>query len=412
MKSLNLQIKTIFLFTLLNNTLIVKITNCYMASQHTIFYIIAGEASGDILGAKLMTALKQKTPNAKFYGIGGTLMQDQGLTSLFPMHELSLMGIFEIIPNIIHIYKRIYQTVSNIKQINPDIIITIDSQGFCCRVINKLKHINIPKIHYVAPTVWAWKKNRIYKFEKLFNKVLCLYPFEPNYFKKVNLDAVFIGHPLSERKHSNTDVQQLKEQLKIPQTATILLLLPGSRKNEIKNHLIEFIKAYKIIKKTIPSMQPICLTLPHLRTNIAKTALSLNQDLIIIDDEKLKDNIFSITDFALAASGTVALELSIAKVPSVIAYKLNILSYYILKAMINLKYAHIINILANKEIIPELIQFKCKDYILAEAILNLSLNNNVNEQISNVDTEVKKLYAPNNMKSSDIAALEILKLLN
>ena len=234
-----------------------------------LIYITAGEASGDALGAKLMAALKQRCDDEiKFAGIGGNLMTVAGLESLFPMQELSVMGIFEILPHIKKILARIKQAANHVDRLQPNIIITIDSPGFSHRLITKIKSKNIIKIHYVAPSVWAWRKNRVYKFKKHFDYLLALLPFEPPYFKKVGLECYFVGHSIIESGADNGDGAKFRRAMKIADDDMILCILPGSRMGEV-NRLLPI---FKTVAENIKNQQTrnIHVVMPAISSMIGK----------------------------------------------------------------------------------------------------------------------------------------------
>lgn len=349
--------------------------------QNIKIYIIAGEPSGDILGAKLMQALRNtSTDYMDFYGVGGDRMVGHGLQSLFPMSDISIMGFVEVVPHIPQVLKRIQQTVDHIIKINPDVVITIDSPGFCCRVAEKLKGKNIKLIHYVAPTVWAYKPGRAEKFARLFQHILLLLPFEPPYFDKVGLDNTYIGHPIIEDTKFKGDAEKFRNKYDMDKGEKILCVMPGSRITEITRLMPIFCDTVKLIKKSNVNIRPVIITIPFLKQHIHKYEKHLPKSTIIIDNPLEKIDAFAATNAALAKSGTGTLELSLANVPTIIAYKINALSYYLIKFFVKVKFANLLNLVAGREIIPEFIQNKCRPKLLAEATMQLLNNEDIRKK--------------------------------
>lgn len=340
-------------------------------SKH--IYIIAGEASGDFLGAQLMKAIKAKDTDIKFSGVGGALMKNEGLKSLFPMHDLSVMGIVEVLPRLKLLIKLIRQTSDNIDDIKPDVVITIDAPDFCFRVIKRVKKISsasnkpFPKfIHYVAPTVWAWRPKRAQKIAQFLDGLICLFDFEPAYFEKEGLSAITAGHPMME-----SGVMEARA-LFIGQKETPKLgVFFGSRQGEIKRIAPVLIETLNKIIVDTPDIELVIPTLPHLETQILELTQDINNPVHIYTDQSQKWSVFKACDAAIAVSGTVGLELAAANVPHVIAYKTNRLTWEIAKRLIKTPYAHLANIIMGKEVVPEFIQDDCDAADIANEVLTL-----------------------------------------
>lgn len=332
-------------------------------------FLIAGEASGDILGAGLMASLKAEYPgNISFAGVGGMQMQAQGLQSLFPMEELSIMGLAEVLPKLPLLIRRINETSKRAIESKPDAIVTIDSPDFCFRVIKKLRKsgIKAPFIHYVAPSVWAWRPRRAKKLAKLVDHVLALLPFEPPYFEKEGLGCTFVGHLVTE-----TIAPPLP---KSPDTPKNLVLLPGSRVGEISRLLPVFIETAKIIRGKYPDLTISVPTLPHLVPLIGKGFEGSGLPLKIVTGEVDKRSCFLSGDVALAASGTVALELAAAGLPSVIGYRMNALTSFLAKKLVKTAYVSLVNIVLGRQAIPELLLERCTPDLLSMTLLELLEN--------------------------------------
>ncbi|OZG31750.1 lipid-A-disaccharide synthase [Rickettsia endosymbiont of Culicoides newsteadi] len=340
-------------------------------------YLIAGEISGDFIGSRLMQSLKNlyklEEMQLEFVGIGGDKMQQVGLHhSLFPISQINLMGFVEIIPHIFRLTKLIQQTIDDIIQHNPDLLITIDSPGFTYRVAKKVREIrpNLKIMHIVAPSVWAYKPSRAMKYAKIYDYLLALLPFEPPYFQKVGLDCRYIGHPILEQYfYDDHDKQQLKQELQIPIHSKLLCITCGSRKSEIIRHAPIFIEAINLLAKQFPNIQVIFVLADPSHQSLIKAFLSDATFNYQFSSDRLK--IFAASDLALAKSGTNTLEIAACNTPMVVAYKLNIVSFFLIKLLIKIPYISLINIVANKEILPELIQFNCTKSNIAARLTSL-----------------------------------------
>lgn len=341
-----------------------------MSAPHV--YMIAGEASGDLLGAGFMAAFKGKTQNAaSFSGIGGTYMAEEGLDSLFPMETLSVMGVFEVLPKIPDLLKRIRMTVRDIEEKQPDIVVSIDSPDFCFRVLKAIKKrgkAKMPLVHYVAPSVWAWRPRRAKKIAQFLDHLFALLPFEPPYFEKEGLDCTFIGHPMIERAEIvHADGARFREKYGIAPEQKIFCVLPGSRQSELKRMLPVFQNVVQNIAAQEPDVQVISVTLPHLKEQIT-TAFS-GQNVIVIDQDKY--DAFAASHVAAATSGTVALELALTRTPSVIGYRMNAMNSLLVKWLVTGKYASLPNIILDKPLLPELLLERCTDAALTADIMTL-----------------------------------------
>ncbi len=375
-------------------------------------YLIAGEASGDNIGAKLMKALKIQNPNVEFYGIGGEKMQEQKMNLLFPAQELSVMGFLEIIPHIFKFIKLIKQTIEDIIRIQPDLVITIDSPGFCFRVAKAIKSKIIGKlIHYVAPTVWAYKPERAKKIAQIYDHLLVILPFEPEYFLKEGLPTSYVGHPAIEDLKIQ-DTKLFREKYNIPETNLLLCLAPGSRKQEIKRLLPVFLDGVAYLSKKIK--QKITIAIPtrnYLKKTIKEEVTRHRSlDIILVDDTD-KQTLFSSSDLALAKSGTITTELAFYQMPMVVGYKLNPISHWLLKRMIIAKYATIVNLLADKELVPELLQDKCNPIVIGEELYKAISPKNKSKWSKELKAQLAKLQVGEQIPSH-LAAAKILMLAN
>ena len=345
-----------------------------MSSADIKIYLIAGEPSGDLLGSRLMRALREKTQgHIHFYGLGGDTMETEGLKSLFDISELSVMGIAEVIPSIPKILKRIRQTVDNIKEINPDIVITIDSWSFSARVHKALRKsgLKIPQLHYVAPQVWAWKKKRAKTMYKYIDRLLTLLPQEPKYFTPYHLKTDFVGHPVIESNVVHGDSEQFRLAHKIPQDKRIITILPGSRHTEVSRLLPVYLEA---ASQLLQKHQDLFFVLPTVKTvssRVKEMVKDTKLPLILVETEKERYDAFKASSAAIAASGTVALELAICNIPHIIGYIVSPLTAFLAQKLLKIQFVNLSNILLGREIIPELLQERCKSGNICQYIEHL-----------------------------------------
>ncbi|MDV7338874.1 lipid-A-disaccharide synthase [Terasakiella sp. A23] len=356
-------------------------------------YLIAGEPSGDLLGARLMKALKEQTQGAvEFIGIGGPNMEAEGLKSLFPMKELSIMGLAEIIPHIPKILKRIKQTVGDIENQKPDCLITIDAPGFTFRVAKQLKGKGIPLIHYVAPTVWAWKPKRAKKIAKFLDHLMVLLPFEPPYFEKEGLATTFVGHSVIESKMDSIDADAFKERHGIPADVPMLCVLPGSRQSETSQLLPVFKDVIQDVRKQHPNLRIVLPTVSTVSQIVKETTMEWGIPILVVEGDEEKFGAFKAADAALAASGTVSLELALAKTPTVITYRIKKMTHWIAKRLIKIRFVSIVNLLHDREVMPELIQDDCTPEKITEQVLKLLQKNQDNQnQIDDLESAMAML---------------------
>ncbi len=332
-----------------------------------LLYLIAGEASGDALGAGLMRELRALRPEIHFAGIGGEAMQREGLKSLFPYSDLSIMGFSEIVPHIPKLLRHIRETVQDIAKKQPAAIVTIDSPGFnfslAKALINFPKTNGIGRIHYVAPSVWAYKPSRAKKTAALFDMLLALLPFEPPFFEKEGLPTLFTGHPVLWEVQKGDDAA-FRARHTLAVDTPLLLLLPGSRAGEVKRHLPLFLKA----SESLPRYKTIILASPQVKELIQNTVPS---NALVIDIAE-KQDAFAATTFALSKSGTITLELAAAGVPMIVAHKVSVLSAWLIRKMALIPYVSLVNIAVSKEIVPELLQERCTVPQIVKALTTLA----------------------------------------
>jgi len=336
------------------------------------FFLIAGEPSGDRLGAALMAGLKTLHPDVSFSGIGGPLMQAQGLQSLFPMEELSIMGLVEVLPKYLHLKRRIREAAAACLACQPAALITIDSPDFCLRVAAQVKAAKPMQrtIHYVAPSVWAWRPGRAAKMAKVIDHVLALLPFEPPYMTAAGMSCDFVGHPVvSEALATPAELALLPAG-----QGPLILTLPGSRRGEVSRLMPVIGETLAQLKAVHPTAR---VALPTLR-GVADLVRSLSADWPIapqiIEDAALKRAAFATADVAIAASGTVSLELAANGCPMVIAYDMNPLTLWLMRRAALIDTVTLVNLVSETRAVPEFIGERCRADLIAAALLDLLQN--------------------------------------
>ena len=381
------------------------------------FFIIAGEMSGDILGASLMSGLITETKGkVSFYGVGGPLMTDVGLNSMFNMSDLSVMGVFEVIPKIPMLLSRIKKTARAVIDEQPDALITIDSPDFCLRVA-KIVRLALPKIkiiHYVAPSVWAWRPERAFKMAKNIDHVLALLPFEPPYMEDAGMTCDFVGHPvISNAIVKPKAIEKLRANLEL-HAGPIITVLPGSRIGEIKRMCPIFKDVLINIKEKIPDVQFILpaastvedLVISTIKNWEVKPKLLLSMDYSVLEISNRKYAAYAVSSAALATSGTVALELASQNCPMVVAYKANWITTKMVEKLAKIDTANLINIITDTRKIPEHLFDNCTAENISKSLCNLLLNEGKQD---NVMAEAMDLLGFGNKDSHLWAAKSVLR---
>jgi len=337
-------------------------------------FLLAGEVSGDNLGGKLMAALKAQDSAVQMAGVGGPRMKEQGLDCLLDMEELNVMGIAEVVFQLPRLLKIMDGLAREIEARQPDILVTVDFPDFNFHLAKRLKKRGIFKgkiIHYVAPTVWAWRPDRAKKIAGFLDGLLCLYPFEPPYFEAHGLKTCFTGHPIVEEKPEATDPAAFRAAMGIGADTRTLGLLLGSREGEIKALSGRLIETAQYAAESVKGLALIVPTLPHLEYTVRDLLGDIGVPVHITTDVSDKWAAFKACDAAVAVSGTVGLELAYAGTPHIIGYRFKWLSYAIAKMMVKTKYAHLGNILLQERAVPEFIQMQCTSEKMSAAVIDL-----------------------------------------
>ena len=368
-------------------------------------FVLTGEPSGDKLASKVIAQLKRSRSDIEYLSVGGEYLKALGIKSLYDLSEVTYLGFTKVLFNIFKIKKKISETVDKIIEFNPEIIFSVDSPDFTLRISKNVKRIkpNIKIIHFVSPKVYVWRKGRVKKLKSFLDHILLLFPFEKKYYDEENIKSTFTGHPLLESDAKDKiDINQF-----IKKEKKIFSIYPGSRLTEVNillPILFNFIKLMNERHKDI-------LFIFHCTSEYSQLikSLLLKEELKyceVISDDKIKSEILKKSIFAVAKSGTVSLEICNFKIPSIIIYKMNSLNFFIVKSLVKVKFANIINIAANKEIIPELLQSNCNSKNIFNTV-NALLNdkNSLNEQVMKTQEIIDKFRTN---KSSEIASSVLL----
>jgi lipid-A-disaccharide synthase len=380
----------------------------------TLIYIVAGEASGDALGARLLAALRARAPSLSFAGIGGDRLAEQGMRSLFPMRELALMGLLEVLPKIRRLARRMAETVADITARRPAVIVTIDSPGFALRLAERVKPLGIPIIHYVAPQVWAWRPGRVEKIRSRVDRILCLLPFEPVIFDSAGIPADFVGHPVLESGADRGDAARFRAAHGIAPEQRVLLVMPGSRRMEVKRLLPVFGEAIRAISARLPGIRPVVAVSPVVAEAVRAGAAGWPTRPILVESLADKHDAFAAAasgGAGLIKSGTSSLEMAVAGVPHLIAYRANPVTAAIVRRLVRVPYASLVNLLAEREAVPEFIQERATAPLLAEALHRLLTDAATAAAQRAAYAEVLAKLHPPGLMPSEAAAEVVLRLL-
>ncbi|MBF0267066.1 MAG: lipid-A-disaccharide synthase [Alphaproteobacteria bacterium] len=379
------------------------------------FFLIAGEPSGDFLASRLMLALQSASDGrASFAGVGGENMAAQGLQSLFPIADLSVMGLVEVLPRLPLILKRLDQTLAAIERFQPHAVITVDSWGFTGRVARALykQGSRIPRIHYVAPMVWAWKEIRAKGVARYVNRLLALFPHELPYFQRHGLDTICVGHPVIESGADAGDAEAFRSRHGIGRDVPLLAVLPGSRMGEVKRLLPVFEQAVKLIAKRHPGLTVLVPTVDTVAGPVASSVADWSVPTLVLRGTQEKYDAFAAARAAMAASGTVALELAMARLPHVVAYKLNPITVMAARRLFKIPYVNLSNILLERLAVPELLQEECTpDRLSGEVLALMADGERRQSQIQDLDEAMRRLGLGGSSPSQRAAqaVLEMIK---
>lgn len=352
------------------------------------FAMVAGEASGDILGAGLIKALKAQYPDARFVGIGGPKMISEGFETLYPMDRLSVMGLFEVLGRLSELLKIRKQLFKTLKDLKPDVFIGIDAPDFNLALERKFKESGIKSVHYVSPSVWAWREKRVFKIKKSVSMVLCLFPFEVDFYKKHDVPAVCVGHTLADTIPLETSSDDARARLNLDTRVPVVAMLPGSREGEISRLGNAFLQSAELITKKIPNVQFVIPAANEQRKQQLENMLLEHdmENVLLLDGQS--HEAMSAADTVLMASGTATLEGMLLKKPLVVSYILTPLTAFLVRKMLKQPFVSLPNLLAGKELVPEILQEDATPENLSQAVIGFLLDEQSSENLKQAFNEI------------------------
>ena len=367
-------------------------------------FVLTGEPSGDKLASKVISKLKSTKSDIKYLSVGGENLKALGIESLYDLKEVTYLGFTRVLFNIFKIKKKIDETVNKIIEFNPDILFSVDSPDFTLRVAERIKKLkpSIKTIHYVAPQVWIWRSSRVKKIKKFIDHILLLFNFEKKFFDKENVKSTFVGHPLLEEKEKGkVDLSNITLDSK-----KIISIFPGSRLSEINVLMPILIEFIKLMNMKYNNYLFVFHSINENKNMINdKLKYSNLNNVEVVSNEKIKSEILSKSVFAVSKSGTVSLEICNAEVPSIIIYKMNFFNFLIIKLLVKVKFANIINIINHKEVIPELLQSRCNSEEIFNTVNSFLENPQlIKNQIENYQKTLKEIKSEESStdKTADI----------
>jgi lipid-A-disaccharide synthase len=373
---------------------------------------MAGEASGDVLGARLILALRDRRPDLHFAGIGGPGMAQAGLDSLFPMRDLAFMGLAEILPRLRSLNRRLTEAVADIEARRPDLVVTIDSPGFALRLLRRIKPLGLKRIHYVGPQVWAWREHRVRDYPGLWDRLLCLLPFEVDFFARHGLPAVFVGHPVLQSGADQGNAARFRARHGLAADAPILVLMPGSRRTEAPRLMPVFGRTIALLRARFPDLVPVIPSSPAVAEIVFHHASRWTVQPLIVTDIEDKHDAYAASSAALTKSGTSTLELALAGVPMAVTYRVNPISAALARRLIRIPHVAMVNLLAGREVVPELLQQDCVADKLAAVVSRLLTDPEAAAaQRAAFGAVIASLQAPHGTPA-DAAARAVLDLLD
>ena len=372
-------------------------------------FVLTGEPSGDKLAAEVISQLKTKRADIEFLSVGATNLEKLGIKTIFDQKEITYIAFTDIFLNFFKIKSKIEKTVNEILKFKPDILFSVDSPDFTLRVAKLVKEKNskIKIIHFIAPKVWAWREGRVKKMKKFLDHILLLFKFEKEYFDKEKLTNTFVGHPLLDKNiHENVQIDRFLDK------KNIISIFPGSRVPEIRHHMPILINFVKKMNTKNPNYNFIFHATDKNKELVSSYILKEQiQNIEIISDDKIKTAVLKKSNFAVVKSGTVSLEVCKMNVPSIIIYKMNFINFYLAKFLLNIKFVNMVNIINNKEVIPELIQSECNaDEIFKSVYYFLKKPDLIDKQKEEIKKTLKTLTSPSS--SSEEASNIILSYIS
>ena len=338
----------------------------------TLVYVVAGEASGDVLGARLIAALRRRRPDLDFAGIGGPRMAEQGVASLFDYRELALMGLLEVLPKVFRLKRLLADAAADVASRRPAVMVTIDSPGFTLRLASLVKPFGQKVVHYVAPQVWAWRPGRVMKLREKVDHILCLLPFEPVFFEAAGIPVTFVGHPVLESGADAGDAARFRAAQGLSADDRPVIVMPGSRRMEANRLLPIFGAALRLAADRVPGLRPVLPVAPIVAEAVRRVSAGWPVAPILVEGNEAKHDAFAAVaqsgGAGLIKSGTSSLEMAVASIPHVVAYRVNPITAAIVRRLVKVPHASLVNLLAEREVVPERIQQACTPEALAEAL--------------------------------------------
>jgi lipid-A-disaccharide synthase len=383
------------------------------ANEATFIFIVTGEPSGDALGGALIAALQQRTGGRlRVAGIGGERMREQGLDSLVPLGDLAIMGVAEVLPRAPVILRRVRETIAAIRELRPDAVVTIDSSGFSWRVAHGLRRRGetMPLIHYVAPMVWAWRTGRAWRMARWYDHLMTLLPFEAPYFERVGLSCSFVGHPVLECGANHGDSGRFRTMHTLASDDLLITVLPGSRGGEVHRLLPIFGEALSRLEDLVGLFRVVVPTVATVAAAVADAVAAWPGNAIVVQDPREKYDAFAASRAALAASGSVALELALARLPMVVGYRLNPLTETFLNRVLKVRQVNLVNLLLGRPLVCELLGPNCTPAGLATSLAELVGNERVRAAHRQGYDEAVRRLAVDGVPPSLRAADQILEL--
>ena len=367
-------------------------------------FVLTGEPSGDKLASTAISKIQKDNTDIEYLSVGGVNLEKIGIKSIFELKEITYLGFTSVLLNIFKIKKRINQTVDEILKFEPDILFSVDSPDFTLRVAEIVKKRNpkIKTIHYVAPQVWIWRKNRVKKIKKFIDHILLLFDFEKKYFDDENIKNTFVGHPLIENTGLNkTDINNL-----VSKDKKIISIFAGSRNSETNVLLPILVQFIILMNKKDHNYNFVFHATDENKEQIIDYIKVKNiENIDVVSDENIKSEILSNSIFAVCKSGTVSLQVCNANVPSIIIYKLNFINFMIFKLLVNVKFANIINIINNREVIPELLQNECNAKEIYNSVVYMLKNPDIRKkQLEDCNQTLKGIRSKTS-SSSEVASI-------
>jgi len=381
-----------------------------ISDRRITFGIVAGEASGDILGAGLIHALRARYPRARFVGIGGEEMEAAGFHSLVPMERLSVMGLVEVLGRIRELFSIRARLMDYFLTTPPDVVIGIDSPDFTLGVERRCRDAGIPTVHYVSPSVWAWRQKRIFKIAKSVNLMLTLFPFEARFYEEHDVPVAFVGHPLANRIPMEPDTAGARKALGLDDNKPVLAILPGSRSGEVERLGSLFLAAARWIQSARPDLQ---LVIPCVNRDREKQVRGLVESLEVALPVTIvrgrSREVMAASDVVLLASGTATLEAMLLKKPMVVGYRLSNVSYKLLSRLVKVPHVALPNLLARKPLVPELLQDDATPEALGAAVLERLENEDERTRLTEAFTELHLQLRQNADERAADAISELLE---